>query len=204
MVVTGNGTTLAVLCLQINRKRKGNKMEIQNVVNAFNDYQAARAARDVAVVDLQAQYPNFVPGNNCVIAAKNMRIELRAAFPGVKFSVTSDQYSMGDSVRVRWTDGPTVNQVEAVIGKYEYGRFDGMTDSYEYYNNSWNDAFGGTKYLFTNRELSDAMIQQALDGLQQQYGTMCGEPIPTVEMYKNGLFNSAWCDVVRYALNDIK
>ena len=35
MVVTGNGTTLAVLCLQINRKRKGNKM--QNLENLMQN-----------------------------------------------------------------------------------------------------------------------------------------------------------------------
>ena len=67
-------------------------------------------------------------------AAQAIRQELRRAFPGQKFSVTSETYSMGDSVNVRWTGEPSREAVEAFTAKYEAGHFDGMTDMYEYDN----------------------------------------------------------------------
>lgn len=60
--------------------------------------------------------------------AKLIRADLKKSFPGVKFSVRSDSYSGGASVRVHWTDGPTADAVNRVLKRYEGGRFDGMTD----------------------------------------------------------------------------
>ena len=65
-----------------------------------------------------------------VTAAKNIHIELKAEFPGVKFSVTSKSYSMGNSINVDWTDGPTEKQVDEIISKYQYGSFNGQDDCY--------------------------------------------------------------------------
>src|SRR5574343_581629 len=46
-------------------------------------------------------------------AAKGIREELKKTFPGIKFSVISDSYSMGDSVHINWTDGPTTGEVDS-------------------------------------------------------------------------------------------
>ena len=67
-------------------------------------------------------------------AAKLIRKELKQAFPGIKFTVTSKGYSGGDSVSIGWDNGPTYDAVCKVVRKYEYGSFDGMTDSYNYDN----------------------------------------------------------------------
>lgn len=85
------------------------------------------------------------------LAAANIRKELKLAFPGMKFSVKKSTYG---SVYIRWQDGPTSQEVEAVIGKYEGGHFDGMQDLYVYQNKPWNDVFGGCKYLMCSRERS--------------------------------------------------
>jgi hypothetical protein len=61
-----------------------------------------------------------------------LRQVLKKAFPGVKFSIVTNRGSMVSSVRVTWTDGPTRKQVDALAGPFEMGRFDGMTDSYDY------------------------------------------------------------------------
>lgn len=58
-----------------------------------------------------------------------IRADLKKAFPGVKFSVRSKTYSGGSSVAVSWTDGPTDDAVNDVIGRYMAQGFDGMTDS---------------------------------------------------------------------------
>jgi len=67
-------------------------------------------------------------------AAKAIRKDLKQAFPDTKFKVTSCSFSMGDAVDVRWTNGPTVEEVDRITQKYQYGRFDGMTDSYSMNN----------------------------------------------------------------------
>ena len=81
-------------------------------------------------------------------AAHNIRIELKKAFPGVKFSVRSDY----DSVNIGWEYGPTRREVEAITCKYKAGHFDGMTDSYSYNSEAtFASVFGDPKYVFVNR-----------------------------------------------------
>ncbi len=57
---------------------------------------------------------------------------LKGAFPATAFSVTIGRGAGVSAVDVRWTDGPTAARVEALVKGFEQGRFDGMTDSYEY------------------------------------------------------------------------
>ena len=66
---------------------------------------------------------------DCAAAAKLIRKDLKAAFPGVKFSVTSSRFSMGSSVSVSYTNGPLRANVEAIVEAYGGKGFDGMTDS---------------------------------------------------------------------------
>lgn len=47
--------------------------------------------------------------------AKAVRVILKSEFPGVKFSVRGDNYSMGSSIIIKWTDGPTSKTVESKI-----------------------------------------------------------------------------------------
>lgn len=67
-------------------------------------------------------------------AAKAIRQEFKAAFPGTKFRVRSESFSMGSSVRIEWHNGPTRREVDNVAGKYQYGHFNGMDDSYHMSN----------------------------------------------------------------------
>jgi hypothetical protein len=65
---------------------------------------------------------------SCAETAKLIRVQLKAKFPGVKFSVKSSVYSGGASIRVGYTDGPTQKMVEAVTNAFAGGGFDGMID----------------------------------------------------------------------------
>lgn len=144
----------------------------------MDDWKAKQAAKAAAAKAMQAANPHLVPagaGRDCAIAAKNIRIELKAAFPGVKFSVRSRSFSMGNAIDIGWTDGPVTVQVDEIVGKYSAGSFDGMTDCYEYSRNPWGDAFGSAKYVHTRRELSDAAIAGAIRTLRAKYpGNMAG------------------------------
>ncbi len=105
--------------------------------------------------------------NTPAAAAKQIRIELKAAFPGIKFSVRTETYSMGNSINISWTNGPTQKAVNLIVKKYEYGRFDGMTDSSSVEDTlmSMPDGtvarLGGAKHVFTRREISDDIKARA-------------------------------------------
>ena len=72
----------------------------------------------------------------CAETAVLVRKALKAKFPDVKFSVRSDTYSGGASIRVTWLLGPTTKQVEAVAKQFQGGDFDGMIDL-KIHNESW-------------------------------------------------------------------
>ncbi len=68
---------------------------------------------------------------------------------GVKASVTSKNYSMGDSVNVKIKeiiDPKVLNEINDDLAIYQYGKFDGMQDLYE--NTNVMDEIPQTKYLF--------------------------------------------------------
>jgi hypothetical protein len=131
-------------------------------MNTLSDYKAQESLRAVCATALQASNPHLAPNNgklSChVVAAKNIRIELKKAFPGIKFSVTSESFSMGNAVRIHWTDGPTIASVEKITDKYEAGSFDGMEDIYRYSPSTWTDAFGDAKYISTSRHFTDEFM----------------------------------------------
>jgi hypothetical protein len=53
-------------------------------------------------------------------AAKLIRQDLKKAFPGVKFSVSSCGYSMGSSVTIDYENGPQSSEVNSLVKKYSY------------------------------------------------------------------------------------
>jgi hypothetical protein len=87
---------------------------------------------------------------NCAAA---IREELKKEFAGVKFSVKSSNFAGGDSVDITWENGPIVQDVETITRKYQYGRFDSMTDMYECTNSIEN--LPQSKYVSTSREISE-------------------------------------------------
>lgn len=85
--------------------------------------------------------------------AKLVRQDLKQLYPEVKFSVISQNYSMGNSVDVYYTETDLTQEEhqklnEILRSKYMYGHFNGMEDIYEYSNT--NEDIPQTKYLFLN------------------------------------------------------
>lgn len=98
--------------------------------------------------------------------AKLLRQALKAAHPGTKFSVRSDKYAGGASIHVRWTDGPTVEQVRETSQLYRGATFDGMTDSKTYltslvaFDDEVVEVRFGADFVFEHRDVSEAMIER--------------------------------------------
>lgn len=80
--------------------------------------------------------------NRLTAACKNIRKQLKAAFPFSKFKVSCKRYSGGDSIRVSWVDGPMSKDVERITNAYEAGSFDGYQDIYNYEPTPWTETFG--------------------------------------------------------------
>lgn len=85
--------------------------------------------------------------------AAAIREELKKNFPGVKFSVKSDNFSMGDSVDISWQDGPTEDMVTDFTAKYQYGHFDGMQDMY--IDSNSREDIPQSKFVHTHRAQSE-------------------------------------------------
>lgn len=146
----------------------------------------AKNARAKALIDLPAQYPQLKRAENtCTggkLAAANIRILLKAAFKGVKFSVTSD-YS---KVSVSWADGPAASQVEAITDKFDIGASDTQTDYFYTVSTAFSDLFGGVQYMSLRRNESDALLQKAIDQVYHDRAIK-----PTVSDYhkREGVFS---------------
>ncbi len=98
-----------------------------------------------------------------------LRKVLRGSFPSVLFSIVTERGSMVSSVRISWTDGPTLAQVRAFTGPFEMGDFNGMTDSYDY-NSKVDRHFivngetyeAGCRYVFEVRQISAAVANACI------------------------------------------
>ena len=92
------------------------------------------------------------------IAASMIRKELRKH--GIKASVTSENYSGGNSIRIRLNDELpiTVERIESFCDQFVAGHFDGMTDCYVYDNYK---AGPTVKYVFVQNNISDELKEKA-------------------------------------------
>lgn len=67
-----------------------------------------------------------VEGMDVTRKAKMLKAELQKEFPGIKFSVKSSRYSMGQSINVHFDDGPSQKEVENIVEKYSFTYGEGM------------------------------------------------------------------------------
>ncbi|MBF4636218.1 hypothetical protein ITJ38_17545 [Agreia pratensis] len=63
--------------------------------------------------------------------AKLIRTQLKAAFPGVKFSVRCAIVTASAWIDVTYDDGPSYDQVATIARAFEGRSFNGMTDTYD-------------------------------------------------------------------------
>jgi hypothetical protein len=100
-------------------------------------------------------------------AAQAIKVELKAKFPGIKFSAMSDNFAGGDSVHISYTDGPKLADVEAITNKYQSGHFDGMQDLYEYDN--VDKGIPQAKYVTATRYHSEGRKAKAREAFVERW-----------------------------------
>lgn len=79
--------------------------------------------------------------------AKEIRAILKKEFPATKFSVKCSRFSQGSSVETSWTDGPTTDQVDELIGHYGNSR---------------------SRFIGTSRTHSRELVTQAVAAWREQ------------------------------------
>ena len=101
--------------------------------------------------------------DNHNIVGKNIRTELKRNFPGVKFSVRFDSFSGGDEFSICWEDGPTKEQVDLVVSKYQNHHSDFTGDYWDYDPSEFNNLFGGVSYVSTDRTITEKVSLSSLN-----------------------------------------
>ena len=135
----------------------------QECIRKEQERTAAKAAARLRMIQ---EHPQLTPCDDEKGAAKNIRTQLKQAFPGIKFSVRCDH----GAIYINWTDGPTTDQVTDITCRYQAGRFDGMNDCYEYdHERAW--PFGETRYVFESRTMGDASLAALTAAVAAEYDT---------------------------------
>ncbi len=172
---------------------------------AYQAQESAKAeeyakARTATRTRLLAEYAHLLrPGENAsslVVAGKNIRAMLKAAFPGVKFSVTSERFSGGNSIDIAWQDGPRTKDVQDITGRFQQGNFDSMTDCYDYSHSVWCDLFGGAKYVHTRHTHSQgALLAAVAKVMTADYPNDPRTHAEVAVLYNNGRLDDHWLQV---------
>lgn len=123
----------------------------------------------------------------CAETAKLLRANLKASFPGVKFSVRSNTYAGGASIDVSWTDGPTEAEADKVLQHYAGASFDGMIDLKSYHTSliaqedgSVHEVHHGADFVFGSRTSSDEHLARCTGSIPEApngrdtHGMQCG------------------------------
>jgi hypothetical protein len=73
---------------------------------------------------------------------------------------------MGDSINVKWNDGPSSKQVTNIIDNFQDSHFDAMNDLSEYVSNAWH-IFGSAKYVHANRNVSQEKLNTIIPSIEK-------------------------------------
>lgn len=181
---TSNMIQVYIMDQVMNADEMGAAIAKAKEIKADNDIIATEKAEAKAKekASLPGRFPYLKQGTNETAGAANIRIELKKAFPLVKFTVRT-KHRGSSSININWTDGPITEAVTKITGKYQEGNFNGMEDIYEYnHENVWTDIFGGARYVFENRhESAGHILKVALEmgfkietGESDNYGILPG------------------------------
>ncbi len=150
-------------------------------------------AKEKERAELPAKYPTLrtveqePKMSRHALGAKNLRKLLKQAFSEIKFSVTSQSYSGGCSIRVAWEDGPCEKAVDLLADKFQECDFDGMEDLEKFRHTVWPSVFGGAHYVTCARSMSPGYLTEVAKDLSYEvsvgkHEAIEGVDVPTQQM----------------------
>ncbi len=142
--------------------RKADPQEVEKYIKLgeLADIRRAKEAAEKAAADtaernnLPKLYPHLIVNlkDDFKTTKKNIVADLKQNFPKIKFSVKKDHYS---SYYIRWTDGPTEDEVNKITGRYQDHASDITGDYWDSCPDNFNDVFGGFRFVSTSRYKSE-------------------------------------------------
>lgn len=148
----------AALAVQIAREKAE---EAQRAADAENERAYKAEIARLKTAPEFAYLAQIGSGASGKEVAKNIRAQLKNAFAkdyqGCKFSVRCQRGGWSTAIYVRWTDGPTREQVRDVLDAFKGGYFDAMQDMYEHVGGAFNEVFGSVDYLSIDRDMSEEL-----------------------------------------------
>lgn len=109
---------------------------------------------------------------------------------GIACSVKSRNFSMGDAVDVDIVDQlpATEKLVREYCAQFQYGQFDGMTDSYDFTNS--RDDIPQAKYVHVHNKMSDTLRQEAWTFIRNRFAGM--EEAPELVAQAGSYYSKKW------------
>jgi hypothetical protein len=132
--------------------------------------------------------------SNHALAAALVKAYAKNVLGIAKVSTKSDSYSGGSSITVTVIDQhpDTVDALKSYVSQFQYGKFDGMNDIYEYTNR--NADLPQVKYAFVNNEKSAELKQAAFNYLRSTYSEC--DSLPSDYQAAQNLHVAAHCEYV--------
>lgn len=115
-----------------------------------------------------------------------LKRELTAKFPNINFSVRYDSFAGGDSIDVYYSNGPDYSEINDIAEKYEKGRYDSLTEIYNYKGQNY-----GAKYVMTHRQISEDVFEQIAKFYAKQNGLQYVDLRTYIPEYNSNFYDIA-------------
>lgn len=106
--------------------------------------------------------------------AKLIKTELKKEFPAIKFKVTGESYTGGNSVDVSYIDGARYCDVFEVVRKYFNQDYDAQSDCYVLTDNEHNLEHRAS-HIFLDREMSESTRSLVLSKVYARFPDVAQE-----------------------------
>ena len=138
--------------------------------------------------ELLSEFPKLVTVDGSklskpALGAKNIRTILRKYWPNVKFSITSESFSMGSAINIRWEeplDNPPAKQdVERYCAVFCYSKPSaGYDDGMDIHSERWEftKRYGGAKFVNVEERRLTAQERAAMRGELLEQNLTGGQP----------------------------
>lgn len=123
------------------------KLRIQAEIDQLN-------ADNQEKLTLPSLYPHLIVNtrDDHATTKKNIVAELKKNFSNFKFSVKKEYYGC---YNISWTNGPTDDEVDCFVKKFEDYETDFTGDFRDPNPSNFNKVFGGFKYVSTSRKMNE-------------------------------------------------
>jgi hypothetical protein len=103
------------------------------------------------------------------LAMKNMRVELMNIFPKNEFKIQPLTSKIGTYVSIIWLKGPTNNEVNDIVKKYQLGDFTGASGYEKKSDLTFNDSYGGVRFILCSK-VEDEVEFELIKDIQDNGG----------------------------------